>query len=177
MSIASHPLQIETLKFIDDGITPNNPKLPLVLMRETDAEGAMDPADWFETTFADHGWGAAWRWTVYLYQHFHSTNHEVLGVSRGWAKLLLGGQFGLAVHVRVGDVIIIPAGTGHRRIASSENFQVVGAYPRGEKPDLIRSCESYVAATRQRIAKVPMPSQDPIFGKGGPLFDCWRRLR
>lgn len=165
--------ETETRLFADDGRTPNNATLPLVVMRHTAAASSEDPAAWFERTFTSHGWSATWRWTVYPYQHFHSTNHEVLGVFRGDARLMLGGENGAVFDVGVGDVIVIPAGVGHMRVEASDDFQVVGAYPEGKEPDLILPGYDLFAA-RRRIAEVPLPGQDPVSGTDGPLMDFWK---
>jgi len=166
-------VKVETRLFADDGKTPNHPLLPLVVMRGTGAQDAPDPAAWFEQRFQSHGWGGVWRWTVYPYHHYHTTNHEVLGVARGEATLELGGEHGAVFQVAVGDVIVIPAGVGHKRLASTEDFQVVGAYPEGREPDLVRSGEGDIQAARERIQQVLFPRQDPVHGTGGPLFNHW----
>ncbi len=168
-------MNVETCLFADDGETPNHPVLPLVVMHGTEGTGVLDPAAWFEERFQSHGWGATWRWTVYSYHHYHTTNHEVLGVSRGEATLKLGGRHGRIFLMTVGDVIVIPAGVGHKRLDSTKDFQVVGAYPGGMEPDLIRSGEGEIKAARERILRVIRPQQDPIYGTGGPLFDHWPR--
>ncbi len=167
--------QIETRFFPDDGRTPNNPRLPLVVMRGTPAAEEDDPAAWFERQFTAHDWRATWRWGVYPYHHFHSTNHEVLGVSKGHARLMLGGENGAEFSVGVGDVIVIPAGVGHMCVSASDDFEVVGAYPGGKEPDLIRSGEGDIAAAHQRISKIGLPGLDPVYGADGPLFLHWRR--
>jgi uncharacterized protein YjlB len=149
-----HANMMESYLYADDGETPNNPVLPLVFMHGTVAADSSDPAAWFEHKFTSHDWGACWRWGIYNYHHFHSTNHEVLGVSRGFAKLQLGGARGGEFQVKVGDVIVIPAGVGHKCLEASGDFQVVGAYPRGEEPDLIRSGEGDIEAAKHRISKV-----------------------
>jgi uncharacterized protein YjlB len=166
--------RIEACIFPDDGRTPNHPALPLVIMRETAAADADDPAAWFEEKFVAHGWGATWRWGVYPYHHFHTTNHEVLGVSRGEATLMLGGENGAEYQVKSGDVIVIPAGVSHKCVEATKDFQVVGAYPRGKEPDLIRPENVDIAAATAAIAEVPFPEQDPIHGPDGPLFDHWK---
>lgn len=168
------PQCIESRIFPDDGNTPNHPTLPFLLMRGTAPTGTADPAAWFEKHFEANGWGATWRWTVYPYHHFHSTNHEVLGVARGNATLLLGGENGGTFDVGLGDVIVIPAGVGHKRLESSEDFLVVGGYPDGEEPDLIKSGEGDIDAARERISKVSLPINDPVYGRHGPLFKHWK---
>lgn len=166
--------KIESRLFPDDGETPNNPVLPLVIMHLSEAAAGPDAASWFEKRFEENGWGSTWRWTVYPYQHFHTTNHEVLGVSRGAATLMLGGARGAEFHVRKGDVIIIPAGVGHKRLEASGDFQVVGGYPDGKEPDLIRPGEEPVESCLDRITRVPMPRMDPVFGTSGFLFEHWK---
>lgn len=167
-------MHVESQLFADDGETVNNAKLPLVLMRETEAAQASDPATWFEEKFAENGWGASWRWGVYPYHHFHTNNHEVLGVASGEAELLMGGEKGERFVVSVGDVVVIPAGVGHKCEGSSSDFQVVGAYPDAIGPDLIRSGEGDVATHRTAVGEVPLPKNDPISGENGPLLDYWK---
>ena len=169
-------MQVEVITdfFIDDGDTPNNPLLPIVIMRVTGETLEGDMAAWFESQFTSHGWGAVWRWGIYPFHHYHSTNHEVLGVSKGEARLILGGAQGKEYRVTVEDVIVIPAGVGHKCQEASSDFEVVGAYPRGHEPDLVRSGEGDIGTCRQHIAKVPLPEKDPIQGKEGPLFNHWK---
>ena len=99
----------------------------------------------------------------------------MLGVSRGEATLLLGGRHGAEFRVKPGDVIVIPAGVGHKRVQATDDFEVVGAYPRGDVPDLARSGENDPETARRRISEVPLPENDPVYGAGGPLFAHWQR--
>lgn len=71
----------------------------------------------------------AWRYTMYSTSHFHSTSHEVLGISKGRAKLLFGGEGNpgaVETEVRAGDCIVIPAGVAHRLLEDLDgSFQMV----------------------------------------------------
>jgi uncharacterized protein YjlB len=96
----------------------------------------------------------------------------VLGVSHGRASLQLGGDSGKAVEVTTGDVLVLPAGTGHRRIGASEDFLVVGAYPPGQEHYDI--CRERTPENELRITKVKLPETDPVQGKDGPLLVLWR---
>jgi uncharacterized protein YjlB len=162
-------MKIETLWFEPHEWIPNHPKLPVALYRDaltlTDA-GATAAA--FETKFQSHGWPSKWRNGVYDYHHYHSTAHEVLGIATGSARLILGGPDGKIVKVNAGDAVLLPAGTGHRCLQSSDDFLVVGAYPSGQDFDICRSAPS--EAMRIRIASLRFPRTDPITGGEGP----WR---
>ena len=147
------------------GTMPNS-RLPVILHRGALEAGAS--AAVYEKTFARNGWFNAWRNGVYPFHHFHSTSHEVLGIARGRAVLRLGGEPGRDVPVLAGDVVILPAGTGHRRISSEGAFLVVGAYPDGRAWDLLepdRLSEADVAAAEERIAGLPVPARHPATGE------------
>jgi uncharacterized protein YjlB len=118
----------ETYVFEDDGAIPNSP-LPLLVYH--DVPGANDAAD-CEALFAGNRWLGAWRDGIYSFHHFHSTAHEVLGIVRGSASVVLGGpSVGRQFEVRAGDVLVLPAGTGHINVGSSADLLVIGAYPDG----------------------------------------------
>jgi uncharacterized protein YjlB len=163
----------ECLHFDDDGVIPNS-ALPLLLYRGAFRADGDAGARWLEQRFADNGWRGAWRWTVYPFHHYHSTSHEVLGVSAGHATLQFGGEHGRAVEVRAGDVVVIPAGVGHKRLQASAGFQVVGAYPDGRAADLLRGDPGERPAADRRIAELPLPDADPLLGKAGGTALLWR---
>ena len=51
-----------TWHFADDGVTPNNPKWPLVIYRTPAMlRRDFDPAAIFEDLFASNGWTDSWR--------------------------------------------------------------------------------------------------------------------
>lgn len=84
-----------------------------------------------------------------------------------------GGDKGKTLTLCAGDVVVLPAGTGHRRISPSKDLLVVGAYPAGMGYDQPKPGEVDPAQARQRIAKVPRPAQDPVYGAQGPLVEAW----
>lgn len=159
--------------FKDDGRIPNS-GYPLLLYQQAfDLEGSQG-GDWLEEQFAANDWTNTWRWGVYPFHHYHSNTHEVLGVFSGDAMLHLGGETGEKIKVRVGDIIIIPAGVGHKCLSHSEDFTVLGAYPGGLSPDLNRGETGERPQTDKNIARVPFPSTDPLTGKTGGLKDTWK---
>jgi uncharacterized protein YjlB len=163
--------------FQDDGIVPNNPKLPFILYRSpVILAGDFDPAAVFEELFARNGWRDSWRNGIYDYVHYHSRTHEVLGVARGHARVRFGGERGKALHLKAGDVAILPAGTGHRRLAASKDLLVVGAYPPFGSYDECRACTADHDRALMTIPKVALPPKDPVYGRDGPLTRLWRRI-
>jgi uncharacterized protein YjlB len=157
-------MELETWTAPPGDTIPNHPRFPVLVYRGT---GLRDPMTARER-FAAHGWGGAWTDGVFPYHHFHSTSHEVLAVVAGSATLELGGPQGEAFDVAAGDVVVLPAGTGHRRAAAGAGFTVVGAYPAGqERYDLLRGDDPAEAeAARERIAALGAPPADPVGGEG-----------
>jgi uncharacterized protein YjlB len=145
---------------------PNHPHFPVLIYHGVDA--AAEGAEAARDLFAQNGWGGSWVDGVFEFHHFHSTSHEALAVVGGHATLELGGPQGEAFDVSAGDVLVLPAGTGHRRASSDGGFTVVGAYPAGqENYDLLRGDDpAEVEAARERIAALEPPPDDPVGGDG-----------
>ena len=157
----------------DDGSIPNHPELPLLVYRQAVTLPEDDPATVFEALFTAHGWPAAWRNGIYPFHHFHSTAHEALGVYAGTATARFGGEGGIDMTVSAGDVVIIPAGVGHKAIEASADLGIVGAYPAGTGPDLCRGAPAERPASLAAIARVAVPARDPFYGAEGPLRQHW----
>src|SRR5271167_3673191 len=72
---------------------------------------------------------------MYRESHYHSTTHEALAVFRGNARMRFGvsdddnATDAVVLTVRVGDVIVIPAGIAHCALTESGGFSMVGSYP------------------------------------------------
>ena len=159
--------------FKDDGVIPNHPHWPAILYRGVvKFSEEFDPAAVLEVLFETHGWGNSWRNGVYPYTHYHSRIHEVLGVARGTAKLRIGGKRGRTISLKAGDVIVLPAGTGHQCLAATKDFLAVGAYPTHGKYDECTSLEDRPRSLKA-IRKTGRPRSDPVFGSKGPLREIW----
>ena len=163
----------ETWRLGDDGEIPNNERLPLLLYRQAVDLPARDPASVFEALFTANGWPAAWRNGVFPFHHFHSTAHEALGVYAGSATVRFGGEAGIEVTISAGDVVVIPAGVGHKAVEASADLGIVGAYPSGTSPDLCRGRTGERPGCLDAIARVAIPDRDPLYGGGGHLRRHW----
>ena len=168
------PVSVATHLLVDDGVIPNNPKLPLVIYRQVFGRNglAAAPERVFDDLFRANGWTGSWVDGIYDYHHYHSTAHEVLGIAAGHAKVQFGGPHGLVCELRAGDVAVIPAGVGHCCLGA-KNLVVVGAYPHGQNWDLCRDTEADRARALDNIPWVPLPQSDPVLGSSGPLVVCW----
>jgi len=164
-------IEPEKLHFKDDGQIPNS-KYPLLLYRNVFNLRNDEGAEWLEKHFAANYWTNSWRNGVYSFHHYHSTSHEVLGVYSGEALLHLGGELGQKVKVQAGDIIIIPAGVGHKNLGS-DNLGIVGAYPDGRSWDVNKGLPGERPKTDQNIAALPIPLTDPLRGKDTGLPTIW----
>jgi len=164
--------------FEDDGKTPNNADFPLIIYRAAVRRPrGLDSAAIYEALFAANGWKDSWRDGIYPFLHFHTHTHEVLGIARGQARMQFGGDKGRTFTVKAGDVIVVPAGTGHRRLSASDDLLVVGAYPAGGRYDEPKPGEVEPEAARKHIAAVRRPARDPVYGPDGALAEAWKKRR
>lgn len=163
-----------TKLFADDGIVPNNPRWPLVIYRKAvNLAGRGDPAAVIDALFGHNGWRKSWRGSIYDFVHYHSRTHEVLGVASGEACVEFGGIKGRIMALKAGDVVILPAGTGHRLIEANKNLVVVGAYPSKGSYDECTDTRDRPKAVKS-IARVGKPDTDPVYGKKGALLSVWK---
>jgi uncharacterized protein YjlB len=157
----------------DAGTIPNS-RLPVLIYQGALNLPKDDPASAIEALIHSHQWGNDWRNGLFDYHHYHSTAHEALLVFSGSAKAQLGGENGVIETISAGDVIIIPAGVGHKNLGSSSDFHVVGAYPPRQNVDMNYGKPGERPRVDENIARLALPTTDPVFGKTGPLLDHWR---
>ena len=165
-------MQTEQYSFEDDGKIPNS-VFPAILYKKA-FDNNSEIADNIEEKFIGNNWKNSWRNGVYDYHHYHSTAHEVLGVYSGSAEIQLGGEKGKKFSVSAGDVMVLPAGTGHKKISASDDFGVIGAYPDGMEYDICTGKEGERPEADNNIAKAPFPDCDPVQGKNGGILEFWK---
>lgn len=164
-------MRTRALLFAPSGWIPNNKTLPVLIYRS--ALDAADATAAFKRQFSVNGWEGIWHNGVFDYHHYHSSAHEVLGVGKGSARLQIGGPDGETLKISAGDCLVLPAGTGHMNLGSTADFQVVGAYPPGQSADIMTSAASQ--AQQDGIDRLPLPENDPLYGKAGGLISIWHR--
>lgn len=158
--------------FLAPGATvPTNNDLPVIAYRRV-FHGENDHARAFEAAFAGNGWQGLWRNGIYDYHHYHSGAHEVLGIARGHARIVLGGPEGREVAVTSGDCLLLPAGTGHCRISASPDLLVIGGYPPGQRADM--QSGPVDATMLEAIRNCPLPEHDPVGNEEDGVAKLWR---
>ncbi|MCG8685632.1 MAG: cupin domain-containing protein [Desulfobacterales bacterium] len=147
--------------FEDDGIFPNNSRVPLVLYPS--AFGHTPEPDRIEHLVTAKGWVPAWRYTVYPYHHYHTTAHEFLVCYKGQGRVLFGGDGGQAFDIKPGDAVMIPAGVAHKCL-KDKGLAMVGSYPPGQSPDMNYGRPEERPAADQNIQDLSFPKTDPVSG-------------
>ena len=162
----------EVFYFKDDGAIPNS-RHPLLLYRNAFGERGDKGAAWLEQKFYKNNWSNSWRNGIFSFHHYHSVTHEVLGLYSGSALVHMGGEGGSKITIQAGDIIVIPAGVGHKNL-ESEDLGVVGAYPGGMVYDMNYGKPGERPQADQNIAAVAIPAKDPLFGKENGLLSIWK---
>lgn len=165
--------EVEAINLAPNVEIPNN-SLPLLVYRHVLPPALCSPGG-CQSLFAENGWGGNWVDGIFDYWHFHVTGHEVLGCVAGDADVGFGGDHGMRTTFRAGDVVVIPAGVGHKRLSEKRGgFTVVGGYPPGQNGMITRPGDFPVAEAERLIALLAPPKSDPVFGSAGPLMSAWK---
>ena len=95
-------------------------------------------------------------------------------MAAGKAKLCFGAEDNpkrVEPVVEKGDVIIVPAGVGHRLLQDQEGgFSMVGSYPRGKNWDMCYGKKGEEEKVKS-IEDLGWFERDPIYGDRGPVHD------
>ncbi|KAH6873426.1 RmlC-like cupin domain-containing protein [Thelonectria olida] len=115
-----------------------------------------------------------WRYTMYNFDHFHTTSHEVLCITQGRARVCFGAKENKArveIVVESGDAVVVPAGVAHSLQEDLDgDFQMVGSYPNGSTFDMCYGKpgeEDKVA----NVKSLEWFQYDPIYGGHGPATE------
>lgn len=162
----------EAMMFEPSDWVPNHPSFPVLLYTSVVEGEDSGRALAFEEQFSQNGWQDVWHNGIFPFPHYHSQAHEVLGIAKGHARLLIGGSTGKIIEAKAGDCLVLPAGTGHMRLEATADFLVIGAYPPGQEADILKEAPSQ--EQMNSIATLPRPETDPLFGPDGPLRALWR---
>ncbi|MBM4027248.1 MAG: cupin domain-containing protein [Planctomycetes bacterium] len=170
-----HLPQVEAFILTDNGVFPNNRRLPLLVYKRALNPEVPDVTTQVQALLAEHGWGGSWIDSIFDYHHYHSNAHEVLAVCGGRAEVRFGGEHGITLTLAAGDVVVIPAGVAHKNLGAGSDFVVVGAYPRGQEGyDMCHGRHEERPEADKNIVSVPDPESDPLYGTDGLLKEHWR---
>lgn len=170
-------MKVETLILPPRKGTPNS-VLPMIIYRAAITPTASLEQD-IDTTsrfLARNGWKVVWYTDkgLHPFHHFHSNAHEIVWVARGHQRGLFGGPDGTYATVEAGDLIVLPAGTGHFGLERTDDLYMIGGYPvDASRGNLFRSEESIGVDFDDDIAAVALP-RDPMTGNEGVLTEAWR---
>lgn len=169
-------MKVEKIVIAPGEGTPNSAN-PMIIYR-----GALEPATSLEQDIARaseflarNGWAIAWYTDkgLHPFHHFHTNAHEIVWVARGSQRGTFGGPDGIDATVRAGDLIVLPAGTGHIGLEKTDDLYMIGGYPAGTaRGNVVRSDESIGLSFANEIAGIPVPT-DPLTGKDGVLTESW----
>lgn len=153
-----------------------NSKLPVLLYQQAlNLPAQKDEANvTVQKIFARNGWSNSWSNGIYDFHHYHSITHECLAICVGHAEVILGGPGGKKIKIETGDVLILPAGVGHKCLNCSTDFNCVGAYPQGKDYDTNLGKAAELEKALAAISELSLPSKDPVFGKLGFLKVFWK---
>lgn len=165
---------IQTIPINENKPFPNN---PLPVLYYPDAIAPLLENDQSDSSvkdfFVKSGYTNSWTNGIFSYHHFHSNTHEVLACIAGEAQVQLGGPEAEIYTFKKGDVLLLPAGTAHKRIQAADDFQIVGAYPNGVDPDMQKGDEAVYEKVKENISRVPIPDMDPVEGENGAVSQYW----
>lgn len=165
-------IKIEKHFFEGNGRVPNS-RLPLLIYRNVirwdvpTMEAVMRQNKWMPCWHAHDG--------MWPRHHFHTEAHEFICVTKGVHTGKFGGHDGIETQMNAGDVVVIPAGVGHRGLQISDDLDLTGGFHEGfcvvdfrmgfpdEYHDLCR-----------KAREIPILDYDPFFGVNGPLARIWR---
>lgn len=154
-----------------------NSVLPVLLYKRILKIPCLFAASHVEKIFRQNGWTNNWRSGIYTYDHYHSITHEAIAAVKGQTILLLGGENGKVIKFEKGDVIVIPAGVAHKNLGKEKDVLCVAGYPDGREFDMNYGESGERPAADERIASVPVPSTDPIYGESeNGLVHAWGEI-
>ncbi|PWT96068.1 MAG: cupin, partial [Bacteroidetes bacterium] len=152
-----------------NGVFPGS-ALPVLYYEQALKIPAIFPAHSIKSLFQKTGWTNNWTSGIYTYHHYHSNTHEVMAAISGQSILILGGENGIKIFFRKGDVLVIPAGVAHKNLGDEKDVKCVGGYPFGKDFDMNYGHSGERPRADENLQNVPFPPGGPIYGPTDPLL-------
>jgi uncharacterized protein YjlB len=162
----------QAFRFEDDGETPNNPRLPLLVHRAASTRRASAIRQRLERAFARHFWAMAGATASILpaLPHRHARGAGIGAAAPPWNSAAPRA----GAHGRGGRCRRAAGRHGPSAPSASGDLLVVGAYPRNASFDQKRPGQVDHKKAVAAIAEVPIPEMDPVHGREGPLTTLWK---
>lgn len=124
--------------------------------------------------FESNGYVGGWSGGIMDRHHFHSSAHEALACTSGELRVQLGGPNGEMFTICTGDVLLLPAGTAHKKLDATEKYEIIGAYPLNDSDyDFQYGDASDYEAIKETIKNVEIPHTDPVTGSSSHIEEYW----
>jgi uncharacterized protein YjlB len=166
--------EAQTKIFEPNGGIPNS-RLPLVFWKDRLPLAVRGGAK-AQELFRANDWQGTWVYTVFPFWHFHTQGHEALACVSGSARIGFGGDAGIEVDVAQGDVCVIPAGVGHKKLGASADFLMAGCYPPRQEGNIVRPGDLDDQRIAREIESLALPATDPISGRADGVVSIWRNV-
>src|SRR5699024_3881969 len=166
---------LETIYLNEEKPYPNNP-LPVLYFENVLAASLEEEynGDDVLQLFTNNGYTNGWKNRIIDQHHFHSSAHESLTYTEGKLCVKLGGENGEMLTIRKGDVLLLPAGSAHKKLEATANHEIVGAYPLNDSDyDFQYGDASDYEMIKKSIENVNLPDTDPVTGAPGNIQQFW----
>ncbi|MEY8292989.1 cupin domain-containing protein [Carnobacteriaceae bacterium 52-44] len=166
---------VEPIYLSENEPYPNN-TLPVLYFENVLASALGDDytGDDVLQLFTNNGYTGGWKGGIKDRHHFHSTAHEALACTEGELRVQFGGQNGEILTIRKGDVMLLPAGTAHKKLDATEKHEIIGAYPLNDSDyDFQYGDASDYEAIKESIQNVNIPDTDPVTGAPSNIQQYW----
>jgi uncharacterized protein YjlB len=157
-----------------NSLYPNN-RLPVLHYRQVLHIPVFFAAMKIKRLFKKNNWGNNWRSGIFTFHHYHSNTHEAMAVLKGKTRLQLGGENGIRITIRKGDIVVIPAGVAHKNLGNENSVICIGGYPEGRAYDIKYGIPEERPQADRNIAAVPIPVTGPLKGKDDDLLRIWKK--
>lgn len=127
MKIVKEHYSMEQYYLNDEGNTFED-YLPVLLYKGIINIPMLFEEHYLKTLFEPKNWKNVWKTEIFAYRHYQHVAHEVMGVYKDKALLMLGDKEQISVVLEKGDVLVIPAGVEIKNLNPENSVKCSGTY-------------------------------------------------